>query len=149
MNVRSTTVYAVLICSAFCANAADSMTSPQRLRLATEKSIATCLRGVERQGTTGNQLLADGYASCFHQAKYQLTERIERIAADIDLVKADECRNLKSDSEAVWTKYSEELMKIPALGLMPTNTDDELEVLLLTHRYEIVYAIARNPACRR
>ena len=129
------------------ANAAEQLSTPRNVRLAAEKNLTACISAAVKQKPTGNQLLSDGLTSCYSGTRPILTDNIERAAQKIVQSKDANCQKLYSEFEEKWATYQESIVNLPSLSEMPLNTDDDLELVLLEHKYDLAYSVANNSAC--
>lgn len=140
-------IFSLLLLIVLNAESAEQLSTPQNVRIAAEKQLTKCTSAVEKHVPVGNQLISDGLTSCYSRAKSIFIENIEHAAKRIEQSKDTNCRKLYTDLEEKSLAYAENLANTPSLGNAPLNTDDDLEILILAHRYEIAYAIAGNSAC--
>jgi len=118
------------------------------VRTAAEQQLAACSRSVERHVPVGNQLVTQGLASCYDRVKSDLAAQVERVAQRLASNPNPACQVLWRALEEKWAAYDADSVDIAGLADMPFNTDDDLAVVRLLHRYELAHAVAHNHGCR-
>ena len=146
--LKSYTLMFLLCLTALNAQSSEGLVKPQDVRVTVEKYLVKCFGAAQKHKPEGNQLTSDGLNACYDGAKSLYNQNVERATQAIALSTDLNCKKLYAEIDGKWSSYSEDVLNTASLGDAPLNTDDDLEIALLSHRYEIAYSIANNSGCK-
>ena len=125
-----------------CSSAAVAATADVPAPTATvHKQITTsfdaCMRKAEKAAVAAGQLVAPGIGACYDAAKTHWRNALEQAKDRIGRSRNANCAAALQQVEQRWNTYSDELGRVKPLALLPLTTDDDVELALLQHLYDL------------
>ena len=130
------------------AEAATGLMPPQQVLAAANQQLDRCTKAASTRPLEGNQLVTAGLAACYDGAQALLTAHIERAVQRIQRSQDAHCATLWAEFDDSWASHTSKVMSLPSLADAALNTNDDLNLLLSAHRYQVAYAIAGNYGCK-
>jgi hypothetical protein len=127
--------------------AADTLTPPAALHKRITAPFDACVRKAEKAAAAAGQLLPTGTAACYDAAKAQWRAALEQAKDRIGRSRNANCAAALQQVEQRWNAYADELGRIKPLAALPLSTDDDIELALLQHLYDLSYLLARSGGC--
>lgn len=118
---------------------------------AMHKQITTpfdaCMRKAEKAAAAAGQLVAPGVGACYDAAKTHWRNALEQAKDRVGRSRNANCAAALQQVEQRWNAYSDELGRVKPLAALPLTTDDDIELALLEHLYDMSVVIARSGGC--
>ena len=133
-----------------CANAVaatDALAPPAAVQKQITTPFDACLRKAEKAAAAAGQLVAPGIGACYDAAKTQWRNALEQAKDRLGRSRNANCAAALQQVEQRWNAYSDELGRVKPLAALPLTTDDDIELALLQHLYDISYLLARSSGC--
>jgi hypothetical protein len=128
------------------AHAADR--TPDAIERSTKSALRACFKRAERDAAKHNVLVVPGLKSCYTQAFGAWDVATGQITARL-LESGSPCAGTMEAIQREWNDYSAKLLGLQAIQDMAINTDDDLELALRKHLYELAYNLSSNTDCPR
>jgi hypothetical protein len=148
MNPRTAIAASVAIVSIAAAALADP-SAPDALERAIRSGLHACFERTVRDAAKDNLLAAPGLKSCYFQASQAWQDATTRIRDRLAADETSPCGRAIAAIEQEWNGYSAKVLALESVQGMAINTDDDLELAMRKHLYELTYALSINMDCPR
>lgn len=129
------------------AAAAEVPAPPAALQKQITTTFDACARKAEKAAAAAGQLVAPGVAACYDAAKAHWRSALEQAKDRVGRSRNANCAAALQQVEQRWNAYADELGRVKPLAALPLSTDDDLELALLQHLYDVSYLLARSSGC--
>jgi hypothetical protein len=127
--------------------AADPLTPPTALRRQVTSPFDACVRKAEKAAAAAGQLVVPGITACYDTAKARWRSALEQAKDRVGSSRNANCAAALQQVEQRWNSYADELGRVKPLAALPLSIDDDIELALLQHLYDVSYLLARSSSC--